>query len=88
VSVARAQGDAALSLRDVVTLTLAASAVTAFVFTSPITLMSLNDTVALHGSASASTDIPTVRSVVWRYRMLPTAATGDVSDDFTNAQLG
>lgn len=72
------------SLRDVVSpTTLAANAVTTVNFTSPITLASFGDSIGLHGSGSAATDIAELGAVIWRYRCLP------VSDDnMSNATAG
>lgn len=89
-TVAVARGDEALSARDVVnpTSALVASSQTAFLLTSPITLLSLNDCVAIHGTAPSSLDNHQIQCVVWRYRMLPTGGSTDVSDNFSHAQLG
>lgn len=73
-----------VSMRDVFSpTTLAANAMTTVNFTSPITLHSFGECIALHGSSSAAGDIAELGAVVWRFRMLP------VSDDnMSNATAG
>jgi len=81
-------GTASLTTKVLSPTTLAANAITSLVFTSPITLVSAGDCVFLHGSASAATDIAELGAVIWRYRMLPTPGSTDVSDDYSNTILG
>lgn len=86
IVVARQQGvggTVSLTGNTIVDTSLAASALTSLVFTTPLTLESLGDCMFLHGSASAATDITEFSAVVWRYRLLPST-----NDNLTNAQLG
>lgn len=91
IVVSRTQGVAgtvSLTSYTLSNATLATNATTTLQFTSPITLLSLGDSVALHGSASAATDLADLAAVIWRFRMLPPAASTDVSDTYSDAQLG
>ena len=60
-----------------------AAGTTSMTFSAPLTLLSINDAVLLHGSASAATDIAEFGSVIWRYRLLP-----DPNDNLSNTVLG
>lgn len=90
VVVSRTQGvtgTVSLCAITVVNASMAANGVTNLTFTTPLTLTSMGDSVALHGSASAAGDITEFGSVVWRFRYLPPGTDG-ASDDYTNTQIG
>lgn len=77
-----AGGTVSLTAYTLSNATLAAGTTT-MTFSAPLTLLSINDAVLLHGSASAATDLAEFGSLIWRYRLLP-----DTADNYTNAVLG
>lgn len=85
IVVGRVQGvgnTASLTAYTLSNVTLAANAQTSMTFSSPLTLASFGDCVFLHGSASAATDVAELGAVIWRYRLLPSAA------DSLNSEAG